>query len=233
MKESGPIDKAKRYIESHTIDADSHRKKKGGPCITFSRQTGAGADRIGEKLIEYFERFNQEFVLFDKTLIDKILEDNELPNKISTYFHEDKFPIISTTMNELFGIHPPIVKLLRVSAKTMLQIGQIGNVILVGRAGNIVTANLPNSFHVRLVAPLDVRITNMQTYYQMGHKEAANFVEKEDKARENFVSANYHKDVDDPTLYHIVVNVHAFSVDESAAVIGNAVMMKFPGWFEG
>jgi hypothetical protein len=232
MTEVGPFEKARRYIESHAHDTDATRRKPGGPCITISRQTGAGADRIGEKLIDYFQKLDEEFILFDKNLIDKILTDNDLPQKISEYFPEDKVPAIRTAMNELFGIHPPIMKLLRESAKTILQLARMGNVIIVGRAANIITANLQNSFHVRLIAPVDARIKNMQTYYEMSAKEATEFVEKEDKARKNFVSTNYHKDGDDPTGYHLIVNVQLFTFEEAAAIIGGAVVMKFPAWFQ-
>ena len=228
MKELGPLEKAKQYFESHTKDFESGGRKEVGPCITISRETGSGADRIGEKLIDFFRKFDRELMLFDRNLLDKILQDNTLPKKLSEYFPEDKSPAIRTAVNELLGIHPPMMKLLHHSAKTMLNLGRMGNVILVGRASNIITASLPNSFHVRLVAPHDVRVKNMQTYYSMGLKEATDFVEKEDKARKNYVSSNYHKDIADPTLYHLIINVHALSLEEAASIIGNAVLLRIP-----
>ncbi len=229
MKEMGPLEKAKKYFESRTRELEGGRKEPG-PCVTISRETGTGADRVGEKLIEYFHAYGQEFLFFDKNLIDKILQDSTLPQKISEYFPEDKTPALRTTVNELLGIHPPMMKLLHHATKTMLNLGRMGNVILVGRASNIITANLPNSFHVRLVGPHEIRVKNMQTYYQMTLKEATDFVDKEDKARKNYVNSNYHKDVDDPTLYHMVMNINALSVEETATIIGEAILLKLPAW---
>ena len=231
MKTLSPVEKARRYFEAHEHDADGNIKKKGGPCITISRETGTGADRIGEKLIEYFAQFEQEFTLFDKNLIDKILEDNSLPHKLTEYFPEDKSPALRTTMNELLGLQPPMMKLLHKAAKSIYSLALMGNVILVGRAANIITAKLPNCFHIRLVAPHHERVQNMQHYYNMNPKEALEFVDKEDKARSKYVEANYNANANDPNAYHMVVNVSLFSIEEAAEIIGNAVVMKYPARF--
>lgn len=227
---TGPLEKAKHYLELHEHDQNTGLRR-GGPCITISRETGAGADRIGERLIEFFRQFEQEFTLFDKNLIDKILEDNDLPHKLSAYFPEDKVPALQSTMNELFGIHPPLMKLLHKATKTILQLADLGNVILVGRAANVITAKLPNCFHVRLVAPHETRVKNMEKYYGMGLKEAMDFIDREDKARRKYVESNYHKDIADPTLYHLVLNVHLLSLDEAAKLIGGLVTTRFPDRF--
>ena len=39
------------------------------------------------------------------------------------------------------------------TAKTILQLAEMGNVIIIGRGANVVTAHMNNIFHVRLVAP--------------------------------------------------------------------------------
>ncbi len=227
----GSFEKAKHYIESHEKMLDS-RKHKGAPCITISRETGTGADRVGEALINYFTQFNVPFTLFDKNLIDKVLEDNDLPQKLSSYLPEAKFPAIKTAMNEMFGLHPPIMSLLHKTTKTILQLAEMGDVIIVGRGANIITAKLYNCFHIRLIAPVDLRIKNMETFYNMTPKEATEFVKKEDESRNKYVKINYNRDVNDLTQYHLVLNTGQLSNEEIAEIVGGTVVMKFPERFK-
>jgi hypothetical protein len=227
----GSFGKAKQYIESHEKGFDC-RAKKGAPCITISRETGTGADRVGEALINYFAQFLVPFILFDKNLIDKVLQDNDLPQKLSSYLPEAKFPAIKTAMNELFGIHPPIMSLLHKTTQTILQLAEIGDVIIVGRGANIITAKLQNCFHIRLIAPLELRVKNMETYYNMTPKEAAEFVKKEDEARNKYVKINYNRDVNDLTQYHLVLNTGQMSNEEIAEIVCGTVVMKYPERFK-
>lgn len=227
----GSFEKAKHYIESHDKMLDS-RTRKGAPCITISRETGTGADRVGESLINYFAQFNVPFTLFDKNLIDKVLEDHDLPQKLGEYLPEDKFPAIKTAMNELFGIHPSMMSLLHKTTQTILQLAGMGDVIIVGRGANIITAKLNNCVHIRLIAPLDLRIKNMETYYNMTPKEAAEFVKKEDEARNKYVKINYNRDVHDLTQYHLVLNTGQFCNEEIAEIVCGTVVMKYPERFK-
>ena len=54
---SGALEKARLYIETHTREKESNKwgKFEKGPCITISRETGAGADIISNKLVEIFQ----------------------------------------------------------------------------------------------------------------------------------------------------------------------------------
>ena len=227
----GSFEKAKHYIESHEKGFDS-RTVKGTPCITISRETGTGADRVGEALINYFSQFNVPFTLFDKNLIDRVLEDNALPQKLSSYLPEAKFPAIKTAMNELFGVHPPLMSLLHKTTQTILQLAGMGDVIIVGRGANIITARLHNCFHIRLIAPVELRIKNMETYYGMTLKEATDFVKREDEARNKYVKVNYNRDVNDLTQYHLVLNTGQLNNEEIAEIVGGTVVMKFPERFQ-
>ena len=230
MKVVGSFEKAKHYIESRTTDSDAHLKR-GGSCITISRETGTGADRVGDSIIQYFSQHNTPFTLFDKNLIDKVLEDHDLPQKLSAYLPEGKTPAIKTAMEEMFGLHPSLVSLMQKTAKTVLQLAEIGNVIIVGRGANIITQRLKNAFHIRLVAPVDVRVKNMEIYYGMSPKEAAEFVKKEDIARHKYIQANFNRDATEPSQYHMILNTGLLSNDEIATLVGDAIVMKFPERF--
>jgi cytidylate kinase len=232
----GAFEKAKLYIESHSKDSEQGQlHTRQGPCITISRETGAGADKVSAALLEFFQVFSDEhsisWTAFDKNLIEKILEDHHLPQKLSQYFVEDKLSELKSMLNELLGIHPNVGVLIKTTSRTILQLAQIGNVIIVGRAANIIAARLKNAIHIRLVAPFTQRVQHIEDIYNMDYKEAVEFVKKEDLARKHYVKSYFNKDIEDPLLYHMVINTGQIPYKKAARMIGLAVLEKFPEMF--
>jgi len=56
------------------------------------------------------------------------------------------------------------------------------------------------------------------------HKEALELVRREDLARKRYVRKYFNKDIDDPLLYHLVINTDLVSHDEAACMIAQAVV---------
>ncbi len=232
----GALEKAKLYIESHAKDSDQeHKITKQGPCITLSRETGAGADIVGEEIVKYMQPFSEEdsapWTVFDRNLIEKVIEDHHLPQKLNQYLVEDKLSELKSTMNEILGIHPHAWVLVNKTASTILHLAHKGNVVIVGRAANIITAKLKNTFHVRLVAPLEARIPHVEEVYNLNRKEAIEFIKKEDLARKNYLKKYFGKDIEDPLLYNMMVNSSQIPYKKAARMIGLAVLEKYPEMF--
>ena len=234
---SGALEKARLYIETHSKEKESDKRGKfeKGPCITISRETGAGADIISQKLIEILQKYKKEnlpdWTIFDKNLIEKVLEDHHLPRTLSEIFDEKKYSAMISFASELLAGQPSIHSLVYKTTKTILSLAEIGNVIIVGRGGNIVTSNLPNAFHVRLVSTIEDRIKHVKEVYGFDSKQATDFLKNDDQARKNYISTYFHKQIDDPLLYQLTINTHRFNYDQSAELIADAVMTNFPKYF--
>ena len=237
---SGAYEKAKLYIESHSKEKAELQKKKikvePGPCITISRQTVAAAEEISEILMDLLKPRTKnpdlQWAIFDKNLIEKVIEDHNLPEKISDYITEEKHSFLNSIMNELFGIHPSPLTLVQKTAKTILQIAQMGNCIIVGRAANIITRNLENTYHIRIIAPLKKRIEQVRMYFDFSEDEAKKFIEKEDEKRREYVKHYFHKNIDDSSIYDLVINTERQTLDETAQIIAYAVMKKLKNYFK-
>ncbi len=233
----GAFEKARIYIESRCRDSETNPKKSNhGPCITISRETGAGADKVGEELAKIFNSLYGEcchpWTVFDKNLIEKVIEDHHLPEKLRQYFVEDKLSEIKSTVNELFGIHPSSWVLLSKTASTILQLAQIGNVIIVGRGANIITRHLKNSFHIRLISPMEERIKRIEDIYNLPRKDAVSYIVKEDLARKNYIKKYFNQNVNDLNAYHLIVNTGLLSYEKAAKTICDAVFETYPNLFE-
>jgi cytidylate kinase len=132
----------------------------------------------------------------------------------------------------LLGGQPGIWDLIHKTTRTILQLGQTGNVIIIGRGGNIITARLKNSFHVRLVASMEDRIKHVQEYYQLDRTKSIEFIKKDDAARKNYLMTYFNKNIDDPLLYHLTINTTILPYEDAAQLIGMQVLQKFPEMFK-
>jgi cytidylate kinase len=103
----------------------------------------------------------------------------------------------------------------------------MGRVILVGRGASVITSKLENVFHARLVGSLEKRIERVQQAQDLGRQDALKFIEKQDKGRGRYLKDQFHKDIDDPTLYHLVVNTDRISCEPTVELIGNEVIRHF------
>ncbi|MFO1497603.1 MAG: cytidylate kinase family protein [Verrucomicrobiota bacterium] len=216
-------------LESKPLRPRKHERLE--PSVTISRETGAGGIPIAEHLAEYLQahgpRTQRPWTVFDKNLVEQVLADHNLPQELSRYMPEDKISQISDMVEELLGLHPASWTLLRQTTETVLHLAQLGNVILVGRGANVITAALENTFHVRLVGSESQRVALVEEFYKLTRRSALAFVKKEDRGRRRFLRRYFKKDIDDPLLYHLIINTDRISFEEATRLIGEAVISRF------
>lgn len=197
-------------------------------AITISRETGAGALTIGQLLAEYLQARQNEgqspWAVFDRNLVEKVLEDHGLQKTLAEHMPEDVAPRIRNVVEEILGVHPPPWTLVENTSRTILKLASLGNVVLVGRGAHLITAHLKHVFHVRLIAPVEQRIAHMETFYNLNHDDAVHFTHKTDRARARYVREHFKSDVDDPLHYHLTINTGLVSFNETARLIGDAVL---------
>jgi cytidylate kinase len=121
-------------------------------------------------------------------------------------------------------LHPSGWTLAQHTTKTILRPAGLGHAVLVGRGASVITARLPNVFHVRLVAPLATRIRHTAEYYQLNEAEAAKFVREKDQARRRYVRRYFNAEIDDPTLYDVTLSTGRFGFARAAEVIAQLAL---------
>ena len=197
-------------------------------AVTISRQAGCGARAIGEKLAAILQARDPKnpapWQIFDRNLMDQVFADHRLPKDLAFYFPEDRKPAMEDILEELFGLHPRQETIVRQTAETMLGLAETGNVILIGRAANIITAKVPHVLHVRLVAPLAERIEHSRTAYDLDASAARSFCLREDLGRARYLRKYFHTDINDPLHYHLVINTGLVNYDHAAKLIASALL---------
>ena len=197
-------------------------------AVAISRQTGSGAIRIAEKLAEYLQAHRAQgeplWTVFDKNLIDKVLEDHHLPARLAKFLPEDKVNVISDTVDEILGLHPPSWVIVHQSTETILRLAQLGHVILVGRGASAVTGRLRNVLRVRLVGSVEQRSARLQQTGRLTPAEALVFIRRTDRARARYVKRYFHKNIANPLRYDLTINTDHLSEQEVVQLIGNIVL---------
>ncbi len=205
-------------------------------AITISREAGAGgitiAELLGQRLTAEKMPAESPWAVFDANLAKQILEDHKLPTDLERFMAEDARLPVEAIVEEVLGLHPSSWTLVQHTTQTILRLAGLGHTILVGRGSNIITARLPNVFHVRLVAPLAARVRHTVEYYHVSEAEATRFVREKDQARRRYVRRYFNAEIDDPTLYDVTLNTGRFGFAPVAEVIAQLALHRHHAFTE-
>jgi cytidylate kinase len=197
-------------------------------CVTVSRQSGCGAHFFSEELAAYLMARQplgaRPWTIFDSSLVEAVLEDHHLPARLARFMPEDRVSQLDDIIHDLFSLHPPTESLVRQTSETILKLAELGNVIIVGRGANIVTARLPGVLHVRLIGSEEQRASHMWRFDNLARKEALERIKREDTGRARYVKKYFNKDIDDPLLYHLVINTDRMSLPDAAHAVGELAL---------
>ena len=222
------LDRCLSFINSQSAPAASAATAVVPRAVTISRQAGCGGVIVAEKLASYLQPYSpphgSAWTVFDRDLMNQVLADHNLPAHLEKFLPEDRISAIEDTLADIFGVRPTSQTLVQQTAETILKFALLGNVILVGRAANIVTAKLPRVLHVRLVASLEDRIDRICRDERKSPAEARRFCLEEEAARDRYVKTYYQADINDPLHYHLIINTSRVGYENSAWMISEAVL---------
>jgi cytidylate kinase len=214
------------YIDSHYKAAQENKPAAG--FVTISRQAGAGGITVGEKLAAYLNKRIPQvpWTVFDKNLVHEVIRDHNLSARMLPFLKEGSIPEIQDTVEDLLRLHPAYTVLVRRTNQTILRLAHLGHTIIVGRGAPVITKDVADGVHVRLIGSLKNRRHHIKEYYQLTDNEAKDFIKKEDQGRAEYLKKYFDKSIDDPLLYDVVINTDNVPYDDAAVLIGGLVMAK-------
>ncbi len=111
--------------------------------------------------------------------------------------------------------------------QVMEELAGEGNVVIVGRAGQVILRDRPGILHVRIISPSSVRIERVAERYGISHEAAAAQVAASDRYRRSYLKRFYQARLDDPELYHLTINTANLTVIAGAEIIIAAADQHF------
>lgn len=94
-----------------------------------------------------------------------------------------------------------------------------GNVVIIGRAGQVILRDVDDAVHVRLYAPLDVRIQRIALRHGISAETAKAQIVMSDQSRTRYLKRYYRANWDDPNLYDVMINTGHISANAAAKAI--------------
>jgi len=211
-----------RFLAAHAKIREKEKKKpRVRPFLTISRETGAGGHTVGQRVAEILneEPRKAPWTVFDKELVDVVIETHNLPQKLSKYMTEEGVSAFEDFVAELVGLHPASDVFIRRMNETLLALARMGNAVLIGRGANYVTRPLPGGFHVRLVASRESRLRRMKDICKLNEKEVAEKLKRMDENRKDYVRDALGMDVENVLAYDCVINTTYVTCEEAARMI--------------
>ena len=108
------------------------------------------------------------------------------------------------------------------TTKVVTDLYKGGNTVIIGRGANSILADAPGTLHVGLLAPMEVRVKTLMDREHYGEAEAKVYTEELEQAREGFFRKYWKANPNDPTLYHMMLNMGKMQPKTAAEVIVHA-----------
>ena len=113
-------------------------------------------------------------------------------------------------------------------ANLIQDVAEHDNVVLIGRGSQVVLREHPNATHVLIVAPEELRIANVVQRDGISSKEAEKIVHGQEKGRISFHEKFFKIAVNDPSHYHLALNVGRLTQDQIVSLIADTAQIPAP-----
>jgi len=223
--------------------------------ITISRQIGSGGEEIANQLcmVLGYQQFDKRLIvqaaaesgLTEQEAIDYSEENHKvgsfidrLFNRSTTVLHarvwkED--PSGARISEEVKLSEEAVVALVEHAIRSA---GRMGNLIILGRAGQVILKDLPEALHIRIEGPMETRIQRIKDQFRSSRRafhadidlrrEAQDWINQRDDASADYLKHFYGVDWADPLLYHLVINTGRVSVEQAVEIITAMVNAPTP-----
>ena len=192
---------------------DEGKKAEYQPIITISREAGARGAELASLLAQKLD-----FKFWDKDLLQAIAVHSKSDQKFLQSLDERRRHAIEDAVLGFVQNAGSNIRYFRSLIRIVKTIESHGKSIIVGRGANYI-CSLVSSLHVRIVRPFHLRVNDYAIRHEVSKNEANRTLQKIDRERADFIKHNFHRDVNEPTDYDIILNSGEFTMDELANIV--------------
>lgn len=192
--------------------------------ITISRELGSEGDLIAEQLSR-----DLGYKRVDKEILSEIAREagvdvDAVLAKERSFTQKPK--LVSSEMTSLYKKQPGAFRkrgqlddqtYAQVLAEALERFAQAGEVIIVGRGGQMVLKDWPQALHVRLFAPLAARVARVIDRFDLSDQAAEQRIKQSDEQKRQYIRY-MHRNADWSALKHYHLAIDTARVPPPAAV---------------
>jgi cytidylate kinase len=223
-------------LTARKVGRRKEEKRDGGKkmaVVTISRQFGAGGWTLGEKLSRRFG-----FHLVDKTVIDEIARRQKISrgwlDAIEKEAGSSILGMISGIVSSgIFYKGPGLEdqgierkKYVDFLARIMKPMADKGGYIIIGRGAQFILRGHPKALHVMLIGEFEKRASFLMDHYKISRSDAEKMIRERERQRAALASKMFDEDIDDLSLYDIVLNTCRVSFDWAVETVSSLLDSK-------
>ncbi|MBP7735762.1 MAG: cytidylate kinase-like family protein [Spirochaetes bacterium] len=225
MKEIFSIDSAISYQESNwktrkkTVDMTGSNAL---PFLTISREYGCLGYRVGVAVADIFNtKYHNEprWTVFDRGILDHLMKDMNISRNLAETLTDRARDSMDYFFKTTFEKYPPEALVYKKLVETIRIIAANGHAVIIGRVGNVITRDLHLGYHVRLLASKEKKIDNITEQFKVSRNEAKDILAKKGEEREQFILKRLTVDMNNPSIYNLVINTSELSIEDTASLI--------------
>lgn len=206
---------------------------ESGPVITISRQTGCGAKGIAFAICDELNnrrpngKYEGNWRFINSEILKEAAEELNLdPVALKNVIDDNSRNIMNEIVEALSThSHKSDQKILKTVHDVIRHFALNGKVIIIGRGGASICSDIKKALHIKLVAPIDWRVSEIMRRMDLSKADATDYIEKSDEERTlmnvKILGKDFHKPV-----YDVEIERSRFTEKELADVIMQIAIIK-------
>ena len=205
-------------------------------AVTISREYGSGGGEIATRLAK-----SLGWQLIDHAVVERAASEIGTSLEEAEVHDEHIQGIIPQTLGSLLYLYPGSMlsappeaflsdkeyrdafdKIVRAAAAR-------GHVVVVGRASQVILADLRDVLHVRVIAPFERRVAYVMHREGVDRHTAESRIHRKDHERASYLEREYHHKPDDAHLYDLVLNTSLLDLGSAVDIICFTLEQKAKG----
>ena len=203
--------------------------------ITLSRQLESGGDEVARLLCERlgYQRFDkiamaqagQEMGLATGAIQGAVDFKPAAKGLLERWFGNYEDPMGGDASTLTFGLRNDALQDLTIAnLMDIINAGyKKGNVVIVGRGGMAALQNKPDILHVRIDAPLALRVKRLMEHEGLAQEDAQKKIRERDLSDVGWIKRYFGLDSHEPTLFDLIISTAKFSPEDAADMIIQAL----------
>jgi cytidylate kinase len=200
------------------------------PFVAISREFGCEGLLLSQTIVETLnERCHPSipWVSYSRELLDKVALKSPVKRALLDSIDARRREKMSTLFDNIINHKTADAPGVRKLAEFIRALALHGHAVLVGRGSSLVTQDLKNGLHVRLVAPRAWRVHTIAANRDLSSREAEKIVAENEKQRRNYIKTFFVLDSADPLHYDLVMDNSRFNLTQITEIIFTALKGRF------
>lgn len=198
--------------------------------ITISREYGCSGYQVAKEIVKIMNGADKTpeplWAAYERGVLDRVMQEMDLSSHLVKTLTDDAQRDMTDILKNIFSKLPPQVAVYQKLAQTIRLLAANGNVVLVGRASNVITRGMKGGYHVMLIAPMEFKAGNVMKLKNLPRKDAEKLVTENTERRANYIREYVNFDVTDPHNYDLVINLANTSGSGVANLIIEGMKLK-------